>query len=201
MKIRKIVAAMLVAGGLATTGLVGAGAAQAATSATTTVASLSQLRAADQLSLRQLLDVVGFEVRITFPNATLMVAEGGSPTGPTTDIANVTDWRLVYNTNDAAARVKSLEIHATLAGQIDAPIYHTAPWGGVVSIPDQVAMSPEQAYRILRDAGHGSAFQYVSLVKPLVAQPRLQYHFSNIRGGCDGYSVNVDDGLVQPICG
>ena len=201
MKIRNIVAAMLVAGGLATTGLVGTGAAQAATSATATVASLSQLRAADQLSLRQLLDVVGFEVRLTFPNATLMVAEGSSPTGPTSDIADVTDWRLVYNTNDDAARVKSLEIHATLAGQIDAPVYHTSQWGGVVAIPDQVGMSPEQAYRILRDAGHGHPYQYVSLVKPLVAQPRLQYHFSNIPGGCDGYSVNVDDGYVQPICG
>lgn len=201
MKIRHIVAAMLVAGGLATTGLVGTGAAQAATSATATVASLSQFRAADQLSLLQLLDVVRYDVRATFPNARLMVAEGSSPNGPTTDIADVTDWRLIYNTYDSASRVKSLEVHATLAGEIDAPIYHTAPWGGVVAIPDQVGMSPEDAYRILREAGYGRPYQYVALVKPLVAQPRLQYHFSNIPGGCDGYSVSVDDGFVQPICG
>ena len=201
MKIRNLIAATLLAGGLATTGLVGSGAAQAATSATATVAALSQLRAADQLSLRQLLDVVGYEVRMSFPKATLMVAEGSSPSGPTTDMAEVTDWRLVYNTNDPASPVKSLEVRATLAGAIDAPTYHGSPWGGVVSIPDQVAMSPEEAYHLLRAAGYGYPFQYVSLVKPLVAQPRLQYHFSNIRGGCDGYSVTVEDGAVQPICG
>lgn len=47
---------------------------------------------------------------------------------------DVTDWRLVYNTSGASSRIKSLQIHATLAGQIDVPVYSTAPWGGVVAI-------------------------------------------------------------------
>ncbi len=201
MKIRKIVAATVVAGALATSGIVGSAAAQAATATAVSVTARPDVRAANELTLLQLLDVVRYEVRMRFPSATLMVAEGRSPSGPTTDMAKVTDWQLVYNTNDASTPVKSLQIHATLAGEIDAPVYHSVPWGGVVAIPDRVGMSPEIAYSLLRQAGHGNPYAYVSLVKPLIANPRLQYHFSQTQGGCDGYAVNVDDGYVQPICG
>ncbi|MQY10207.1 hypothetical protein SRB5_03140 [Streptomyces sp. RB5] len=202
MKLRNSVAAVIIACGLAATGIAGAGAAQAVSpAAAPTVSVRHEAKTADQLSLQQLLDVVADEVRDTFPNATLMVADGSSPSGKTQDMSQVTDWRLVYNTNDSTSRIKSLELHATLEGEIDQPIYHTSPWGGVLPITAEVGLTPEEAYTILQDAGHGDAYQYVALVKPLVAQPHLQYHFSNIRGGCDGYAVNVDDLAVNPICG
>ncbi|MBR7835439.1 hypothetical protein KDL01_19345 [Actinospica durhamensis] len=203
MKIKNILAATVVAGALATTGILGAGAAQAATPlrAAAPAATLAELRDAHQLTLLELIDVVRYDVRESFPTSTLMLADGASPSGPTTDMYKVTDWRFVFNTNDPTSRIKSLQVNATLAGAIQPPTYYTAPWGGVASIPDWVGMSPELAYHILRTAGHGNAYQYVSLLKPLVANPQLQYHFSNIRGGCDGFAVNVNDGVVQPICG
>ncbi|WP_438489956.1 hypothetical protein [Streptomyces sp. S186] len=199
MKLRNSLAVVIVACGLAVTGVAGTGAAQAATPASASVAH--GVKAADQLSLQQLLDAAADEVHMTFPNATLMVADGSSPSGKTQDMSQVTDWRLVYNTNDGASRIKSIELHATLEGEIDQPVYHTSSWAGVMPITDQAGLTPDEAYTVLQDAGHGDAYQYVSLVKPLVARPHLQYHFSNIRGGCDGYAVNVDDLAVNPICG
>lgn len=72
------------------------------------------MRDARQLTLQELLDAVRYEVHDLFPAATLMVAQGTSPSGSTKDMLNVTDWQLVYNTNDAASRIKSLQVHATL---------------------------------------------------------------------------------------
>ncbi|PNE36989.1 hypothetical protein [Streptomyces noursei] len=199
MKLGNSVAAVIVACGLAVTGIAGTGAAQAATPASASVGQGA--KAADQLSLQQLLDAAADEVHMTFPKATLMVADGSSPSGKTQDMSQVTDWRLVYNTGDGTSRIKSIELHATLEGEIDQPIYHTSSWAGVMPINGQAGLTPDEAYGILQDAGLGDAYQYVSLVKPLVARPHLQYHFSNIRGGCDGYAVNVDDLAVNPICG
>ncbi|MFK0289804.1 hypothetical protein ACIQU6_04825 [Streptomyces sp. NPDC090442] len=201
MKLRNGVAAVVVACGLAVTGIAGTGAAQATTPASAATPVSHGVKTADQLSLQQLLDAAADEVHTTFPHATLMVADGSSPSGKTQDMSQVTDWRLVYNTNNSASRIKSLELHATLGGEIDQPIYHTSSWAGVMPITDQAGLTPDEAYSILQDAGHGAAYQYVSLVKPLVARPHLQFHFSNIRGGCDGYAVNVDDLAVNPICG
>ncbi|WP_201304965.1 hypothetical protein [Streptomyces sp. GS7] len=69
--------------------------AQAATPASVSVSH--GMKAADQLSLQQLLAAAADEVHMTFPNATLMVADGSSPGAKTQDMSQVTDWRLVYN--------------------------------------------------------------------------------------------------------
>lgn len=200
MKLRRSVAVLVAACGLSVTGIAGAGAAQAVTPSGGPVAIARALRGEEQLSLQQLLDLATHKVRGTYPNASLMLADGASPTGSTRNMEDVTDWRLVYNTNDASSQVKSLELYTTLEGEISHPVLHNQPWGGVVRIPDQVGLSPDLAYSILMAAGHDDPYQYVSLVKPLIANPHLQYHFSNIRGGCDGFAVNVDDFAVNPIC-
>jgi len=117
MKIRNILAATVLAAGLAAGGIAGAGPAQAAISADTAIAKAvasSEVRDARQLTLQELLGTVRYEVHDLFPAATLMVAQGSSPSGSTKDMLNVTDWQLVYNTNDAASRIKSLQVHATL---------------------------------------------------------------------------------------
>ncbi|WP_143765126.1 hypothetical protein [Catenulispora acidiphila] len=199
MKLRRSVAVLVAACGFSLASIAGA-AAQVATPSTTPVALSHVLRGEEQLSLQQLLDIASHKVRGTYPNATLMLADGASPTGSTRNMDEVTDWRLIYNTNDAGSPVKSLELYATLEGEISHPVLRDQPWGGTVSIPNQVGISPDLAYSILMDAGHNDPYQYVSLVKPLIANPHLQYHFSNIRGGCDGYAVNVDDYAVNPIC-
>jgi hypothetical protein len=201
MKLRNAVGAVVVAWGLAVTGTAGSGAAQAVTPASTAAAGSVRpgVKAAEP-SLQQLLDTATDEVRATFPNATLVLADGSSPNGPTQDMRQVTDWRLVYNTDDLASRTKRLEFHAALQGEIGQPIDYTGPWEGVLPISDWIGMTPEEAYSVLRDAGHGGAYQYISLLKPLAPLMHLQYHFSNVRGGCDGYAVNVDDFVVRPIC-
>jgi hypothetical protein len=203
MRLRIGFVSAAIACGLAVTGFAGASAARAVTPAPAHVhsAPAAPHQAVEQLTLQQLLDLTRVEVHDLFPSATLMLADGSSPSGPTRDMTQVTAWRLIYNTNDAASRIKSLEIHANLDGQLNQPIYHTLPWGGVEPIRHEIGLSPEQAYAILVRAGHDNAYQYVSLVKPLVFNPQLQYHFSNIRGGCDGFAVNVDGHAVNPICG
>jgi hypothetical protein len=203
MRLKNSVVSAVVAVGLAVTGFAGASAAQAVTKTSRTAPAAPSAPSAsnEQLTLQQLLDLTRTEVHDLFPNATLMLADGSSPTGPTRDMTQVTDWHLVYNTNDAASRIKSIELFAYLDGQINEPIYRTQPWGGVLPIRHEIGLSPEEAYAILVRAGHGNAYKYVSLVKPLVFRPELQYHFSNIRGGCDGFAVNVDGHAVNPICG
>ncbi|ANZ13827.1 membrane protein [Streptomyces noursei ATCC 11455] len=93
MKLGNSVAAVIVACGLAVTGVAGTGAAQPATPASASVDH--EVKAADQLSLPQLLDAAADEVHMTFPNAELMVADGSSPSGRTQDMSQVTEWRLV----------------------------------------------------------------------------------------------------------
>jgi hypothetical protein len=200
MRLRNGIASAILACGLTLTGIAGAGAARAEAPTTAAMQPAPQA-AVEALTLQQLLDLTRIEVHDLFPDATLMLADGSSPTGPTTDMTQVTDWRLIYNTNDSRSRIKSLEIDANLDGQINQPIYHTLPWGGVLDIRREIGLSPEEAYKVLQAAGHGNAYQYVALVKPLVFNPQLQYHFSNIRGGCDGFAVNVDNLAVNPICG
>jgi hypothetical protein len=201
MKLRNGVAVLIAACGLSLTGVSGASAAQVVTPpAAVRADALGALRADQQLTLQELLDRATHKVRGTYPNASLMLADGSSPTGPTRDMDKVTDWVLVYNTNDPSIPVKSLTLYTDLEGDISHPVLHNAPWGGVARIPDQVGLSPDLAYEILEYAGHGDAYEFVSLLKPLVANPHLQYHFSHHRAGCDGYAVNVDDYAVNPIC-
>lgn len=201
MKFRNGVAVLIAACGFSLTGISGAGAAQAVTPpAAVRAVPFAALRADQQLTLQELLDRATHKVRGTYPNASLMLADGSSPTGPTRDMEKVTDWVLVYNTNDPSIPVKALKLFTDLEGDISAPELLNSPWGGVSRIPDQVGLSPELAYEILDYAGHGDAYEFVSLLKPLVANPHLQYHFSNRRGGCDGYAVFVDTYAVTPIC-
>jgi hypothetical protein len=200
MKLRNGVAVLVAVCGFSLTGVSGAGAAQAVTPrAAVPAAAVNALRG-EQLTLQELLDRATHKVRGTYPNASLMLADGSSPTGPTRDMDEVTDWVLVYNTNDPGIPVKSLSLYTDLGGDISHVVPHNAPWGGVARIPDQIGLTPDLAYSILDYAGHGDAYEYVSLLKPLVANPHLQYHFSHHRAGCDGYAVNVDDYAVNPIC-
>ncbi|MGW1073671.1 hypothetical protein [Streptomyces sp. NPDC002537] len=201
MKLGKRFVAPVAVCALAATGVIGAGAAQAAPQAPHPVTASAQrtVRVVDELSLDQLTELVTDRVRLEYPGAKLMLADGSSPTGPTRDMSRVTDWRFVFNTGQSA--VRSVEITAKLDGEIGSLVTHRSPWGGVMVIDEPVDLTPAEAYDILRDAGHGQAFQYVSLVKPLVFKPHLQYHFSGIRGGCDGYAVNVDNHAVNRICG
>ncbi|MFE4590543.1 hypothetical protein [Streptomyces laurentii] len=199
MRLRISVAAVVAACGLAAGGIAGAGPAQAVTPAAP-VSLRHQEKYADQLCLWQLIDLVTAQVHETYPDATLMLADGSSPSGPTTDMSKVTDWVLIYNTNTPGSSVQALEIHATLEGEIDEPVPHTVPWGGTLPITERVSLSPAKAYAVLKEAGHGDAYEFVSLLRPLVPQSHLQYHFSHTRGGCDGYAVNVDDLAVSPIC-
>ncbi|MGW2369376.1 hypothetical protein ACWCZ5_27810 [Streptomyces sp. NPDC001667] len=148
-----------------------------------------------------LLDLVGRatdRVRESDPQAVLLVAAGDSPSGPTRDMAKVTHWRFIFNNRDNS----SAEISGDLDGSLGPVIRHDSRWVGALPVDEEITMTPAQAYDRLEDAGHGEAFRYVSLVKPMGTPPwHLQYHFSNHPGGCDGYAVFVGSGEVSPICG
>ncbi|MEV5239065.1 hypothetical protein AB0K89_08110 [Streptomyces cinnamoneus] len=203
MELKARLVAPIAACAFVATGMLGANAAQAAVpvapSASGPAAHVAQ--GVTQLSLQQLTELVTLRVHLEYPNAKLLLADGSAPGGRTRDISKVTDWRFVFNTADRQSDVKSVQIKATLGGEVGPMTTYRSPWIGVAVIDGPTYLSPAQAYDILKRAGHGDAYQYVSLVKPVVAKPHLQYHFSNIRGGCDGYAVNVDDHAVNPICG
>ncbi|GHC70458.1 hypothetical protein [Streptomyces cinnamoneus] len=203
MKLKARLVAPVAACAFVATGMLGAGAAQAAVPVVPVAAGPAAhvAQGVAQLSLQQLTELVTLRVHLEYPNAKLMLADGSAPGGRTQDVSKVTDWRFVFNTADRQSAVKSVQVKATLNGEVGPLTTYRAPWGGVAAIDGPTYLSPAQAYDILKRAGHGDAYQYVSLVKPLVAKPHLQYHFSNIRGGCDGYAVNVDDQVVNPICG
>lgn len=162
----------------------------------------AQTRAATQLTLAELTDAVLAQVKAQYPTVTtLMLASGESPSGPTTDMAQVTQWEFVVN-NSVAGPVGSVDVQADLDGTVSGITPHAQRWGGVLAIGLPITMEPAEAYAILVAAGHPEPYQYVSLVKPLVADPHVQYHFSTTRGGSQGFSVNTDvPHTVAPILG
>ncbi|GAA2139421.1 hypothetical protein GCM10009760_21660 [Kitasatospora kazusensis] len=189
----------------------GAGAAQAAAPRTalapvgSAVPAGAGLRASAvraQLTLAQLTDKVLAQVKAQYPTVTtLMLASGEAPGGPTTDMAQVTQWEFVVN-NTAQGPVGSVDVEADLGGTVSGITTHAQRWGGVLPITLPITMDPTEAYGIVATAGHPGPYQFVALVKPLVAGPHLQYHFSNVRGGNQGYSVNTDEPhTVSPIGG
>ena len=157
---------------------------------------------AHRLTLQTLTRVVLERVRAEYPTVTtLMLASGESPSGPTRDMAQVSKWEFVVN-NSQPGPVGSVDVKADLDGSISAVTPHAQRWGGVLPLDPPVPLSPAEAYRILVAAGHDQPFQFVSLVKPLVAHPHTQYHFSDRLGGSEGWAVNVyHPHTVSPILG
>ncbi|MFI2458289.1 hypothetical protein [Streptomyces sp. NPDC019539] len=157
-------------------------------------------RATNQITLQELLDRVSVVVHNSFPKAELLVASGESPSGPTRDMSHVTDWRFIYSTG-ADLGIKTVEVRATLSGQISRPINYKASWRGALPFRGSISLTPTDAYNILQEMGHREAYKYVALVTPLVGEQRRQYHFNRqIEGGCDGYAVGIDDHIAGPIC-
>ncbi|WP_052070251.1 hypothetical protein [Streptacidiphilus albus] len=176
--------------------------AQAATARHTTHRTAERAAAADQLTLAQLTDKVLEHVQAEYPTVTtLMLASGESPSGPTTDMAKVTRWDFVLN-NSVAGAIGSVEVAADLDGTVSGIRTNAQRWGGVLPIDLPITLQPAEAYDILAGAGHAEAFQFVSLVKPLVPDARTQYHFSNVRGGSQGWAVDMNrPHEVRPILG
>lgn len=203
MRIRKTLGCTVAALGLAVLG--GAlSPAQAATGhpATTLGGTRQAAHRAAQLTLAQLTDVVLEHVQAEYPTvSTLMLASGESPSGPTTDMARVTRWDFVLN-NSVAGPIGSVEVAADLDGAVSGIRTHAQRWGGVLPITLPITLQPAEAYDILAGAGHADAFRFVSLVKPLVPDARTQYHFSNMRGGSQGWAVDMNPPhKVRPILG
>ena len=202
MTIRMSLGCTVAALTLAALGGSGLSTAQAAVPSRTASPVGSQTVAAQRLTLPLLAQEVLERVRTEYPTVTtLMLASGESPSGPTRDMAQVSSWEFVVN-NSAQGPIGSVDVRADLDGSISAITPHAQRWGGVLPISLPITMDPAEAYRILVAAGHDDPFQYVSLVKPLVADPHEQYHFSDRLGSGDGWAVNVDEPhTVSPILG
>jgi hypothetical protein len=202
VRVRNGLACVIAAASLAVLGTGGMTAAQAAVRSGTSSPSHAEATRAAQLTLEQLTSEVMARVHSEYPTVTtLMLASGESPSGPTTTMTDVTQWEYVIN-NSTQGAIGSVDVKADLDGTIASVTTHAQRWGGVQPIALPVTMDPTEAYAILVEAGDGGPYQFVSLVKPLIANAHVQYHFSNMRGGSEGWAVNTDEPhTVSPILG
>ncbi|MFF3748667.1 hypothetical protein [Streptomyces kronopolitis] len=195
MKINRIIAFSIP--GLLLAGING-GSVQAATLPVSSVeAATTQQAAADDLA--KMIRIVTRKVNEGHPTGTqFMLAQGTAPTGPTTDMSEFTQWYFVFNTDDS----HTIEVQASIDGEVRSISERPGHWGGVMPIGVSPKMSMQDAYALIQAAGYAKGFQFVSLVKPLIAEPHLQYHFENeFAGSGRGYAVNIDSGTVSPIFG
>ncbi|WP_167538355.1 hypothetical protein [Streptomyces albofaciens] len=142
------------------------------------------------------------KVRAVYPGARLVSALGHAPGGPTTNMAKVDHWRFIYEVpprHRNAKPVMGAYVDAVLGGPVGKPRPGRGAWLDNAPIKGP-RLTPAGAYHQLKKAGHrGHAFQFVSLGNPLHPEFKQRWIFSNLRGGCDRYSVDDIDGKVHDL--
>jgi hypothetical protein len=105
-----------------------------------------------------------------YPDARLYEGDGISPSGPTTDVANVNSWRFVFRLPDNATAI----INSRAWGEFGPIQYIAQPWLEDVVIPWPIEMDITDADRLLKNAGYTGPYGAVTLRWPLypgVVQP------------------------------
>jgi hypothetical protein len=109
----------------------------------------------------------------------LMIMLGKCPSGPTTDMNEVTDWTFAFNSTERNAS-------AMLFGHLDTEKFDESEVyaeGSVLErdvIETPLGMTPAEAYKVLQEQHAVEGFQYVSLIRPLDHdEAPLHYRISN----------------------
>ena len=118
-------------------------------------------------------------VQEKFPGAQFYEADGTSPTGPTTNVASINQWRYVFRTADGGtAFIKNVDW-----GDFGAIDYVDQPWLEDVVIPWPIEMDITAADALLKKAGYTSAYGAVTLRWPLGPQKGEPYYIFSLTTG------------------
>lgn len=105
-------------------------------------------------------------VREKFPAAELYEGDGTSPSGPTTDVAKINEWRYVFRAGDGGTAI----IKTVSWGEFGPIEYIDQPWVEDVVIPWPVDMDITAADALLKKAGFTGPYGAVTLRWPLGPQ-------------------------------
>lgn len=138
------------------------------------------------------LDAVTAQVHVSYPNAVLALADGLSPTGPTTRIDDVTTWKLGYRavTKDRTPVVVSAEV--TLKSRTATITAQPSPVFGL-HIQQPLRMSPFEAALRIRIAGYRAGYDDIWLHQSGDEAPRYSF-----LGGGQVVTVDTVTGAVTP---
>ncbi|MFJ9848584.1 hypothetical protein [Streptomyces sp. NPDC101150] len=133
----------------------------------------------------------------------LMLCLGECPDGPTKNMDEVTEWKIVFNdfpapTDDLEeAELWSYEVDGrTDTGQLGDVDVHDEEFLGNSAIHGTITMTPPEAYKILCEyRQEEEAFQWVSLRLP-PSSGHVGYNFLYDPLGHHGWAVNVDNRKV-----
>ena len=84
-----------------------------------------------------------------YPNSQLLEGDGLSPSGPTTNVQNVNQWRFVFRTQDGGTAM----IRSRAWGEFYPVEYYSSPWLEDIVIPWPIKMDIVQADKLLKQAG------------------------------------------------
>lgn len=126
-----------------------------------------------------------------YPGAQLYEGDGISPSGPTTDVKNVNQWRFVFRTQDGGTAI----IKNRTWGEFGPIEYIPQPWLEDVVIPWPIKMDITEADRLLKQAGYTNPYGAVTLRWPLYPGIEEPYYIFGFPGGSYVF-VGVYDGQV-----
>lgn len=146
-----------------------------------------------QLSFLGLTNIAVNLVREKYPDAELYEADGVSPSGATTDVQKVNQWKFVFRLPNNSTAIIETETWGTFK-----PIqFIPQPWLEDVVIDWPIHMDITEAAKLLKDAGYTGEYAAVTLRQPLypgVTEP--SYIFAMTSGKY--VFVGVKDKKVTP---
>jgi hypothetical protein len=126
-----------------------------------------------------------------YPGSKLYEGDGVSPTGLTTDVKNVSQWRFVFLTADGGTAI----IRTRTWGEFYPVEYIPQPWLEDIVIPWPVKMDIVEADKLLKQAGYTQPYGAVTLRWPLYPGNEQPFYIFGMSGGMFVF-VGTYDGSV-----
>lgn len=128
-----------------------------------------------------------------YPGSELLEGDGVSPTGPTTNPADVNSWRFVFRTQNGGTAL----IQSRVWGEFWPVRYVDQPWLEDVVIPWPIEMDIDEADKLLKDAGYTGSYGAVTLRWPLYPGVEQPFYIFGMQDGQHIF-VGIYDRSVNP---
>jgi len=119
------------------------------------------------------------EVTAKYPDAQLYEGDGTPPNGPTSNVADVNEWRFVFRAGDGGTAI----IKNVSWGEFGPIEYIDQPWVEDVVIPWPIEMDITKADELLKQAGFTGTYGAVTLRWPLGPQKGEPYYIFGLTTG------------------